>query len=110
MTLADIRKKWLDLVNLANSKGLPLPTIRDPKTGMGSISLTLVVLSFNIWVASIIGKVASDAGGINPDQTLNMFLACAGLYFGRKFQRDGNKVDFTSLPPVEDKKEDSTNG
>lgn len=70
-----------------NSKGIPVPMIRDPKSG-ASVSLTLMFISFNIWLVSIIGKAAGALGGMDPNQTLNMFMACAGLYFGRKFQRD----------------------
>lgn len=93
--------KWKDIVNSMNAKGIPVPMIRDPKTG-ASVSLTLVFLSFNIWVISIIGKAAGALGGIDPSQTLNMFIVCAGLYFGRKFQRD-EKGGFTV--EGEDKKE-----
>lgn len=64
-----------------------MPMIRDPKSG-ASVSLTLVFISFNIWVVSIIGKAAGALGGIDPSQTLNMFIVCTGLYFGRKFQKD----------------------
>lgn len=62
--------------------------IRDAKTGLGSVSLTLVFLSFNIWIVSIVGKWSGQLGGINPTETLNMFLICVGLYFGRKLQKD----------------------
>lgn len=62
--------------------------VRDPKTSKGSVSLTLVFLSFNIWVVSIIGKWAGQLGGIDPSQTLNMFMVACGLYFGRKMQKD----------------------
>ncbi len=79
---------WKKIVNDMNSKGLPIPMVRDGKTGLASVSLTLVFLSFNIWVISIIGKCAGQLGGIDPSQTLNMFIICVGLYFGRKFQKD----------------------
>jgi hypothetical protein len=47
------------------------------------------------------GKIAGVFGGIDPGQCLNMFLACAGLYWGRKFQKDGTKssLDGTTEPP-----------
>lgn len=70
-----------------NSNGIPIPMIRDPKSG-SSVSLTLVFISFNVWLVSIIGKAAGALGGMDPQQTLNMFMVCAGLYFGRKFQKD----------------------
>jgi hypothetical protein len=56
-------------------------------------------ISFGIWVMSVIGKVAGVFGGINPDQCLSMFYACAGLYFGRKFQKDGNKITLDEKAP-----------
>lgn len=85
--MGNLIEKWKQFVNDMNSKGIPIPMIRDPRTG-ASVSLTLVVISFNIWVVSIIGKASGALGGIDPSQTLNMFMVCAGLYFGRKFQRD----------------------
>jgi hypothetical protein len=83
----DLIEKWKNFVVEMNSKGIPVPMIRDPKTG-SSVSLTLVFISFNVWLLSIIGKAAGALGGMDPSQTLNMFIVCAGLYFGRKFQKD----------------------
>lgn len=80
-------EKWKSFVNSMNEKGIPIPLIRDPKSG-ASVSLTLVFISFNVWLVSIIGKVAGALGGMDPGACLQMFLACAGLYWGRKFQRD----------------------
>lgn len=85
--MKSFKESWNKFVNSMNSKGVPVPLIRDPKSGLGSVSLTLVFISFNVWLASVIGKVAGVLGGMNPDQCLNMFLACAALYFGRKMQR-----------------------
>ena len=84
----NILEKWKQFVRDMNSKGIPVPMVRDGKTGVGSVSLTLVFASFNIWLVSIIGKASGALGGIDPSQTLNMFMVCAGLYFGRKFQKD----------------------
>lgn len=93
--MEDMKKKWMELVNKMNSRGIPIPLVRDAKTGLGSMSLTLVFISFNVWLISVIGKAAGALGGMNPDQTLNMFLACAGLYWGRKFQSDGKKAELS---------------
>lgn len=81
-------EKWKQFVNDMNAKGIPVPMIRDGKTGQGSVSLTLVFISFNAWLLSIIGKAAGALGGMDPQQTLNMFMVCAGLYFGRKMSKD----------------------
>ena len=92
--------KWKEFVRGMNERGVPIPMIRDPKSG-ASVSLTLVFISFNIWLVSIIGKAAGALGGMDPQQTLNMFIVCAGLYFGRKFQKDeqgGMTVEGKSEP------------
>lgn len=95
--------RWKNFVCDMNAKGVPVPMIRDAKTGMGSVSLTLVFLSFNIWIVSIVGKWSGQLGGINPTETLNMFMVCAGLYFGRKMQKDP-KGAISVDAPDEDKK------
>ncbi len=92
MDFEEFKNKWIELVRGMNARGLPVPLVRDSKTGLGSVSLTLVFISFNVWLASVIGKTAGYLGGMNPDQCLNMFMACSALYFGRKFQGDGKKV------------------
>lgn len=78
--------KWKDFVNKMNANGVPVPMVR--ADGKASMSATLVFLSFNVWALSVMGKAAGALGGMDPAQCLQMFLACASLYWGRKFQRD----------------------
>lgn len=77
---------WSQLNNKLNKYGIPLPTIRDPLTGKGSISLTLVFISFNAVLVGLVGKWSGALGGVDIAQALNLFYACAALYWGRKFQ------------------------
>lgn len=100
MTLKDLKNKWINFVNKMNAAGVPLPTIRDPKSGKGSVSLTLVFISFNMVLLGLIGKATALFGGIDIAQALNLFYACAALYWGRKLSKDGDKVE------LEGKKED----
>jgi len=88
MTSQDIKTKWLEFVRGLNERGFPIPVIRDPKTKLGSVSLTLVFISFNFCLIAMVGKWSGFLGGIDPSQALNLFMVCAGLYWGRKFQRD----------------------
>ena len=88
----DLKAKWNEFVDNMNKKGIPIPTIRDPKTGAGSVTLTMVFMSFNVWMVSVVGKAAGALGGMDSSQCLNMFVACAGLYLGRKFQKDEKGV------------------
>lgn len=90
MTSAELKEKWLAFVRGMNERGFPIPTIRDPATKVGSMSLTLVFISFNFCLLAMIGKAAGFLGGIDPSQALNLFMVCAGLYWGRKFQRDSS--------------------
>lgn len=101
MDFQKLKEKWMGVVANANRKGIPIPVVRDPKTGEGSLAVTLVVISFNVWLISVIGKFAGKLGGVDSNQCLQMFLACAGLYWGRKFQSDGKKSE---LSPSEEKK------
>lgn len=105
MTLADIATNWKNFVAKLNSKGIPFPMVRDPKTGMGSVSLTMVVVSFGAMVVPIGMALAlavnkwggffdSDASALTDiKEAFWMAFETAGLstslYFGRKFQRDG---------------------
>lgn len=91
----NIQQWWLELVRKANAKGIPVPLLRDPASGLGSVSLTLVFISFNIWLISVIGKLAGILGGLNTADCLNMFMVTAGLYWGRKFQSDGTSKSLT---------------
>src|ERR1017187_1193067 len=79
---------WKSFVGNMNQKGIPLPMIRDPKTGIGSVSLTLVFVSFNLVVVGLIGKYSKMLDGVDVGQAIQLFSMCAALYWGRKFQKD----------------------
>lgn len=90
--MEELIKKWKELCMKANQHGIPVPLVRDPKKGRGSVSLTMVFISFNIWLVSIINDVAQVFGGLNTDSAFNMFIACAGLYWGRKLTKDDKSI------------------
>ena len=84
-------KEWKEFIEKMNIKGVPIPVVRDPKTGVGSVSLTLVFLS-SLWVQiGLIGKLSGFLGGFDIDAALYWFMACSALYWGRKLS--GNKSD-----------------
>ena len=99
MKIEDLMKKWKELCRKLNEKGIPVPLVRDPKKDRGSVSLTLVFISFNVWLVSIVGKAADVLGGMDTDSALQMFLATAGLYWGRKLTSGKGE---TSLDGLED--------
>jgi hypothetical protein len=101
MDLNKVKEKWKSFTADMNKRGVPLPTVRDPKTGLGSISLTLTFISFNVVLIGLVGKWAGALGGIDLTQALNLFYACAALYWGRKFQGGGSSLgDVDPQQPV----------
>lgn len=92
MNITYLKEKWIKLVSDMNKKGIPLPSVRDPKTGKGSVSLTLVFISFNMVLLGLIGKASGFFGGIDIAQALNLFYACSALYWGRQFQAGNSSI------------------
>lgn len=84
----DLMRKLREINSHMNRFGIPVPLVRDPKTGMGSVSLTLVFISFNAVLIGLVGRWSGFFGGIDINQALNLFYACSALYWGRKFTKD----------------------
>lgn len=82
-----------------------MPMVRDPKTGNASVSLTLVFLSFNLWLISILDTWAQVFGGIDVNQTFNMVIVCFGLYYGRKLSFGKGKYELGDSDEKLSKKE-----
>lgn len=96
--------KWKKLVNKANSHGIPFPMIRDPKTGLGSITATLVIMSSGLASISIIMMLAvfiakiTDLFVLNENtfnavkeafsSSMQFFIASLAGYLGRRLQSD----------------------
>jgi cobalamin synthase len=79
-----------------NEKGVPLPMMRDPRTGLGSVSLTMLFISFNVVLLGLIGKW-SKLLDIDVQQAIYWFMVCAGLYFSRTLSKDGNNVQLQDI-------------
>jgi len=74
----------LQTLNNLNKKGIPIPLLRDPKTGQGSITFTMLVTSFTVCVGTLAGKVTHMIGEVDYSNCLWLFGICSSLYFGRK--------------------------
>lgn len=96
MDIQALLDKWKKFVVTMNEKGVPMPMVRDPKTQLGSVSLTLLFLA-SIWVQlGLLGKFSAWFQGVNLDQALQFFYATSALYFGRQWQaKDGTKIGAT---------------
>lgn len=91
-------EKLKELIKTLNSKGIPLPMLTDPKTGIASVSLTMLFISFNVVLVGLVGKWSKMLDGIDLSQAMTWFGICTSLYFGRSFatkNKDGNTLDVT---------------
>jgi hypothetical protein len=69
-------------------KGIPVPVLRDPVSQQPSASFTLLVVSSGLVIFGLLNKIANLVDGVDIDNALQFFYACAGLYFGRKLTSD----------------------
>lgn len=90
MGMSTIWDKWRSTVSNMNARGIPIPMVRDPKTGMGSVSLTLVLIAATLVIVSLVGKLSGAVGTINLDKSLEFFYAASALYFGRSWVGKGS--------------------
>jgi hypothetical protein len=70
----------------SNSEGIPLPLLRDNKTGKGSYTLTMFWMSFNISILLLAGKVTKLVGDVDYNNVLWLLGITGGMYLGRKTQ------------------------
>jgi hypothetical protein len=78
-----IRDKLEALINKAHSVGIRLPYLRDPLKGTPSVSLTMLFISFHIYILSMVNKWAGWFE--NVDGAFELLVLTASLYFGRSF-------------------------
>jgi hypothetical protein len=72
-----------------NKYGIPIPMIRDPRTGLGSVSLTLVILSSVYVQLALLNMFAQMFKGVDIVNALYWHGMSLALYFGRSFKKDG---------------------
>lgn len=103
MTLEALKNKWISFVNRMNRLGVPVPTIRDPKTGKGSITAALVVFSaglFGICILFMLATAVAKWSGFflltdasfaqvktAADYSWQFLMTAIGAYLGRFMQK-----------------------
>lgn len=87
-------EKLKQLIIKLNEYGIPVPLLRDPKSKLPSITMTMMVVSFNFVLIGMIGKYARGLD-IDMSQAMYLFMTTSGLYLGRKLQNDTNKKTVT---------------
>lgn len=108
MDFSKLKQKWIEFVNRMNKYGVPVPVVRDPRTGKGSITAALVVFSAGLFGFCILfilaSTVAKWAGFFTlteisltqiktaADYSFQFLLAALGGYLGRHLQK-GESID-----------------
>lgn len=82
--------KIKELAARLNKYGIPVPMIRDPKTGLGSVSLTLVLLSSIYVQLALLNMFAQMFKGVDIVNALYWHGMSLALYFGRSFKKEGD--------------------
>lgn len=90
-----------------NSKGIPIPLARDPKTGVGSLTFTMAVISFGICVLLLAGKLANLIGEVDYDNALWLLGLTLSTYLGRQFQKNGKQMGVSGLEQPQKTESDS---
>lgn len=119
MIFNDLKTKWLEFVDKMNRLGVPVPTVRDPKTGQGSITAALVVFSAGLFglcivflLATAIAKwagafVLTDATmaqvKMAADYAFQFLLAALGGYLGRYMQKGSQSLAGENNSPQNNK-------
>jgi hypothetical protein len=75
------------LLDKAHTLGIKLPYLRDPLKGTPSVSLTLMMISFVLYILTLVNKLAGWFGDV--DGTFQLLVLTTSLYFGRSFGNSG---------------------
>lgn len=87
-------EKLKELHNKLHEQGIKLWYLRDPIKKCPSVSLTMLVVSFLLYVLTLVNKLAGWFGDV--DGAGQLLLISAGLYFGRSFSGGKSKATLTA--------------
>lgn len=76
-----------------NTKGIPMPLLRDPHSQKGSYTLTMFFISFNVALIALIGKLANYLGSVDYNNVLWLLGITGGFYLGRGVRGDGKSLE-----------------
>lgn len=88
-------KKLFEILNKLNQEGFPVPMLKDPKTGKGSLTATMYWITFNVSILTLAGRITKIIGEVDYNNLLWLLGITGGMYLGRKMQasKDGISVD-----------------
>ena len=100
MNIENFSKWWKDLVNSANSSGIPVPMVRFK--GEGNPALTVFLVSSMLVTVGIVGKWAGHLGGIDMSNALQFFYASSTLFFGHSWVHKDSQRNDQDVPNGDD--------
>lgn len=100
--LQELGGKLLRLTKNATMYGINVPMVKDPKTGIGSVSLTLVFISSVMVILGLVGKWSGHLGTIDIHNALEFFYASSALYFGRNWKSKDNSLTTPGGAPADE--------
>lgn len=87
--LEKIKQKIKEL----QEQGVPLLFAKDPVSKQPSVSLSLLLVSFVLCIFSLINKFAKIVEGVDIENSLQLLVICASLYFGRSLSKKMNSKE-----------------
>jgi len=94
-----VLEKLKELHLKLHEHGIRLWYLRDPIKGAPSVSLTMLVISFNLYILTLVNKLGKWFGDV--DGSFQLLILSASLYFGRSFASSGK-----GKATLEDKKKE----
>lgn len=82
--------KLKELIKKLQDNGVPVILLQDPLTKKPGVSFSLLVVSFVLSVFALINKFAKIVDGVDVDNSLELLIICASLYFGRSLSKKMN--------------------
>jgi hypothetical protein len=80
-----VRKNYgKELMEYLNKHGMPVPMLRDPADFKPSVSFTMLVVAFLLYVGGMVGKWSSFLGHVNMSEARDLLIITCSLYFARK--------------------------
>jgi hypothetical protein len=80
------------LIRKMNEAGAPLPVARDPATGKGSVTFTLVAISGGVVLIGLLNSFANLFKGVDMTNALYWHGMALAAYLGRRMSGDGKNI------------------
>lgn len=84
---------WRRFVSQFNDPGVPVPVVEDPVTHKGSITATMVVVSFGLCALGVVGKYSKMLGDIDLTAAHSLLAISLSAYLGRQYQKSQQAKD-----------------